>query len=169
MITGAGHTLAQGATGPPACQAAQLLLSADGDDGNFTGMSQNGSYLLLKNVSSKPCGFSPLPKLTLFDGRHSALPINSVVTGTEHMHPGPVVLPITIRPGQVVRSTLHWINGPVWVTKNGGVCLDTASVELTDGPSSLKAELQARICGPTRGKAKIEMTRFAKPAKQDAP
>ncbi len=169
-VIGDRHTLAQGSAGPassagpPACLASQLLLTADSKDGNFAGMSQNGSYLLVKNVSSTACGFSPLPQLTLFDARHSALAINPVVRGTEHMHPGPVVLPISLQPGSVVGSTLHWISGPVWVTKDGGVCLESASIGLNYGQGTLNAKLDATVCGPKPGKVKVDITRFAKPA-----
>ena len=167
VMAGDRHRLAQGAVGAPLCQASQLQLTADGDNGNFARMSQHVSYLVLKNVSSTACAFSPLPELTFFDAKHSSLPIHRAVPGTEHMHPGPVVLPIRLEPGSTVRSTLYWVSGPVRDTKDRGVCLETASIGIHEGPSTLNTKLEATICGPQPGQVKIDMTRFVRPAKQD--
>jgi hypothetical protein len=60
------------------------------------------------------------------------------------MHPGPVLVPITLSPGATAQASVRWVSSPVYAKST---CVDTtrASIVLPDG--SVSAEIHAHLCG----------------------
>lgn len=125
-----------------ACRPAQIAVSSDGEDGAFNGMQQSGTLLILRNTGRRACTVPGLPEVRLLDAAGRIAPITRAVP--VGMHPGPVVLPVTIRPGGMVSTPLHWIEGPVFSHNR---CYDTTRVTVRIGDRVRSADLRAHVCG----------------------
>ncbi|MDQ2832338.1 MAG: DUF4232 domain-containing protein [Acidobacteriota bacterium] len=112
----------------PSCSASQLSLSTDSENGSFDGMSHSGTLLVLRNVGSTPCSVAGFPALTFLDSANKPLPISRETP--RGMHPGPVVLPVTVVPGAELTASLRWISGDV-VTH--GSCFAASSLSVNVG------------------------------------
>jgi hypothetical protein len=139
--------------------AAQLQVSLDGKDGDFAGMSHNGVLLVLKNASGEACTVPAYPDLEFLDEGKSRLGITRRVP--LGMHPGPVMIPVAVDPGQTASATLRWVSGPVY---DKSVCLTPAwlSVGFEDGKVTAKFEA-GQLCGPDASlqkKVQYEATRM---------
>ncbi len=95
------------------CDARALTLRIESGDGRFAGMSNDGAIVVVRNVGNATCSISALPTLTLRDARGRNV-ATGVPTGARFMHPGPVVLPITLDAGETAAATLRWISGNVF-------------------------------------------------------
>lgn len=126
----------------PACQANQLSLGFDGENGAFDGMSQSGTLLVVRNIGGVACRMPGLPKLTLKDAQGHALPLSR--KAPRGMHPGPVIVPAGIAPGAELTARLHWVSGPVY---DHNRCYDVRYAAITLGKQSLQAPLSAHLCG----------------------
>lgn len=137
----------------PACEAEQITLSFDGEDGDFDGMSHAGTLMVLRNIGAAACRVPGLPRLS-FTGRDGAtLPI--AFRPPAGMHPGPVVLPVGIAPGAEVTAKLRWVSGDVY---EGGRCLSPAAVTLSIGPARIGSAFVGTLCGPAKGPVRFEQT-----------
>ena len=145
----------------PPCRASQLSLSTvAGEADAATAQGQSGVLLLLlQNAGSAACSVSPLPQMSLLDADHRMLPVAWVVPGRAHMHPGPVVLPTTLQPGMILRSTLSWPSRPG--SSSGGACAAVAAIELQAGQGSVDAPMSVTVCGQIAGTLTVGRTRFA--------
>jgi len=100
------------ATAAPLCPPRSLTITTDAADGDFNGMQHSGTYLVVTNRGRVACRVEGLPQVTLLDARGRALPAKrNVPVG---MHPGPVVVPVTLAPGASARTGLRWVSGPVF-------------------------------------------------------
>jgi hypothetical protein len=126
----------------PACLPAQIHVVAGGDDGDFNGMSHSGTYLTLRNVGRRACRMPGLPLVTFLGRDGRPLPVRR--RAPAGMHPGPVVLPVTIGAGSQVRTGLRWVSGPVFDRSR---CVDAAIVRVTVAGRSSGAPLKAHLCG----------------------
>lgn len=139
-------------TAPP-CTPAQIAIIADGGDGAFDGMSHSGTYLNMRNTGARACRLPGLPPVRLLDRRGRALP--AVRRAPAGMHPGPVVMPVTIEAGACAQLSLRWVSGPVFDRSR---CLTPARVAVTIGTGASSVRLTARVCGPAGAPAAFEQT-----------
>ncbi|WP_158941879.1 DUF4232 domain-containing protein [Granulicella sp. S190] len=136
-----------------ACTAAQLSLSFDGEGGNFDGMSQSGTLLVLRNIGSQTCTVSGRPALTFEDASNTKLPIS--LETPPGMHPGPVILPVAIPANAEATGELHWVSSEVF---DNSKCFTPAAVAVSIGTDVLRAPFTGHLCGPSGQDAKY---RFA--------
>ena len=139
----------------PSCSSNTLRLATDAEGGQFNGMSQSGTVLVLRNVSSAACALNPFAKVVLKDGAMKTLDV-TVDTPNPFRGPtidgrrlpmghGPVVRPIVLAAGAEATTTLHWITGPVF---DHSICVDPAFLSLDLAGSFVQTALPAHICGP---------------------
>ena len=127
---------------PAPCQASQLAFSLDGGDGRFDGMSHSGTMLVLRNTGRVPCTLPARPTPRLMDTARQPLPI--VMQVPPGMHPGPVLLPVTIPPGARVGSDMRWVSGNVY---DHGHCESPAFIALPVGKETVSAAFSGHLCG----------------------
>lgn len=142
-----------------ACTADQLLVSTDGEDGDFNGMSQSGTLIILRNNGAEACRLLPLARATLLDKDGKPLgPFATAVPGARGMHPGPVVLPVAVAAGAELTATMRWVSGPVY---DDTVCLDPFTLVLSLGELTLKTPLEGHLCGDRTKGVFANLSRFA--------
>lgn len=129
------------------CTANQLSLAVDSEGGAFNGMSHSGTLLVLRNLGTTACTVAGFPELLFTDSANAALPIvRAIPRGMlRGMHPGPVVLPVTILPEAELTSRASWVSGEVY---DHSQCLTPAALTVVIGGQRLTTPLTARICGP---------------------
>ncbi|MGI4756998.1 MAG: DUF4232 domain-containing protein [Janthinobacterium lividum] len=125
------------------CQASDLSLATDDENGSFNGMSHSGTLLILRNLSSTPCRLPARPEITFRDGT-KPLDVKLEIAGAKHMHPGPVLVPVVIVPDAEVTSKLRWISGEVY---DDTLCLTPTAVAVRIGKEVQQAAMGAHICG----------------------
>lgn len=141
------------ASGLLSCTIAQLSLTFDDEGGNFQGMSQSGTLLVLRNIGPQTCTVPGRPSLAFEDAAQQKLPIS--LETPPGMHPGPVILPVAIPSGAEATAELHWVSGEVF---DNGRCFTPASAALSFGTDVLRAPFTGRFCAPSGQDAKY---RFA--------
>lgn len=142
----------------PLCSVHQLTLTLDRKDGEFDGMQQSGTLLVLRNMSQDACSVQPIPQLTLFDREGKPLAVSARLPGTRGMHPGPVVPPISLGSGAILIATMHWITGPVF---NHNVFAKAKSLSLNIDGQQKHIPFEAEICGERGKDNTYSITRFA--------
>lgn len=126
----------------PPCRADQIMLSLDGRDGDFNGMSHSGTLLILRN-RGPACQIGGLPRIAFLDGRGRAMPIaRSVPIG---MHPGPAIMPVSMLARGVASTPLRWVSGQVF---DPGRCLSPRRLTVAIGDGQVSTRFEGRICGP---------------------
>lgn len=141
------------ASGLLACTAAQLSLTFDDEGGNFHGMSQSGTLLVLRNIGGQTCTVPGRPSLEFEDASQHKLPISLEIP--PGMHPGPVIPPVAVPAGAEATGELHWVSGEVYDSSR---CFSPASVAIAFGTGVLRALFTGSLCGPSGQDAKY---RFA--------
>lgn len=122
--------LALAAAATPMCAPRDLSATTDAADADFNGMQHSGTYLVVANKGRRACRIEGLPKLTLLDARGRPLPARrNMPVG---MHPGPVVMPVTLAPGASARTGIRWISGPVF-EHNRTLTATRATLRVNDG------------------------------------
>ncbi|MGV3346700.1 DUF4232 domain-containing protein [Enterobacteriaceae bacterium LUAb1] len=109
------------------CQASQLKVFLDDGNGEFDGMSHSGVHLNLRNISRQTCTLSALPDLTFADQQYRSLQAER--RSQPGMHPGPVLLPISLAPGQRVQASLRWVSSNVY---DNGKCLTPSFIQVNN-------------------------------------
>ncbi|HEX7817475.1 DUF4232 domain-containing protein [Dyella sp.] len=138
-----GFTSMAHAQGTPVCGARQVTLSTSDGEG-MNGMSHAGTVLKLDNHSRTACSLPAMPRLVFEDARHRTLKITSrAIPG---MHPGPVMLPLTVLAHGSVSSEVQWVSGDVY---DHSACITPAYVTLQLDNQELRAPFHGgRMCGP---------------------
>lgn len=126
----------------PACAPRDVAVTTDARDGDFNGMSHSGTYLVVRNRGGHACTLPGLPRVTLRDARGRAIP--AVRQAPAGMHPGPMVRPVTLAPGDARATGLRWVSGPVYDRNR---CYDAASVAMAVGGGSAAGRLAGHLCG----------------------
>ncbi len=140
----------------PMCDANQLSLATDAENGSFNGMSHSGTLLVLRNLGPSTCRIEAFPEVTFNDAK-GPLKITFTVPGRKFMHPGPVMVPAVVAPGAEVTSTLRWVSSPVY---DPGVCFQVTTVTVQVGSAKQTSPLSASICGASALSVSVENTRF---------
>lgn len=141
----AGHAL-------PACQPAQLRLSADGRDGEFSGMSHDGVELSIRN-RGRDCLLQALPLVEMRDRNGRVLQARR--QPPVGMHPGPVMVPVRLSAGHRAAFTLRWVSGAVFDHSRH---VNAATVTVRIGNGLLRAPLNAALYGPGGGPVGFEQS-----------
>lgn len=126
----------------PACRPAQLRLSADGRDGEFTGMSHDGVELSIRN-RGRDCLLPALPLVEMRDARGRVLAARRQPPAG--MRPGAPVRPIVLPAGKRAALTLRWVSGAVYDRSRQ---VNAARVTVRIGAGLLGAPLAAALYGP---------------------
>lgn len=131
----AGHAL-------PACRPAQLRLTTDSRDGEFTAMSHNGVELSLRN-RGRDCLLPALPLVEMRDTRGRVLQTRR--RPPVGMHPGPMMRPVPLAAGHRAALTLRWVSGAVYDHSRH---VNAARVSVRVGAGLVSAPLDAELYGP---------------------
>jgi len=121
-----------------ACQADNMTLKLDDQDGEFDGMS-----LVLRNTDYAACSLGAVPELVFEDAGHH--PLDAERRIPRGMHPGPVLLPVTLSQGKEAESQLHWMASDVF---EGGNCIRPAWLSVTLEGKSLDVPFGRTMCAP---------------------
>lgn len=125
----------------PPCGKGQLSVRLDDRGGYYNGMSQNGTDLVLQNTGKTSCRLPALPELTFSDRHHHTLPVQRKIS--PGMHPGPVLLPVSIATGEDVRIPLRWVSGEVF---EHGHCVSPAYLSLTVPDGERRLPFDRMMC-----------------------
>lgn len=131
-------------TAAPPCAARDVTLAVDARDGDFDGMSHSGTYLVARNKGRRACRLPGLPTVTFYGDTARAIP--AMRQAPLCMHPGPVILPVTILPGGSVTAALRWVSGPVFDRNDR---LEVQAVGMTIAGRPLRTMLRATLYGRT--------------------
>ena len=142
----------------PLCRADQLHLTTDSKTGDFNGMSHSGTLLLVRNRSSRACAIQPIAQITLLDSAGKDLRAKGVLPGARFLHPGPVVLPITLPAGATATAGLRWVSGPVF---EHNACISPTQLRVDFGSADLNAPLSGTLCGDASTGVTFDQQRFA--------
>lgn len=139
------------AQGPTPCQISDLAISFDGKDGDFNGMSHSGTEMVVRSRSPRTCLLAGLPTVSFLDASGKVLPIER--KAPPGMHPGPVVIPVALKPGGQAVTELRWISGDVF---EKGRCMKAVAVMVTIAGKGQKVPLVANVCGEMGKVAGVE-------------
>ena len=131
--------LAMAMVAAPSCLPRDIRVTTDGANGDFNGMSHSGTYLVIRNAGRRACSVPGLPTVTLRGAGGRVLAARQVPVG---MHPGPVIVPVTIPAGRSVAAGLRWVSGPVYDHSRR---LDVRSASVVIGERRLSAPVRAAV------------------------
>ncbi|WP_083845908.1 DUF4232 domain-containing protein [Rhodanobacter sp. IGA1.0] len=124
-----------------ACAPSQLAFALDPDGGRFNGMSHSGTMLVLRNTGAAACTIPARPLPSFADSRGQTLNIVAQAsTGTDAASRSP----ITLAPGAVVTSDMHWVSGDVY---DNGHCEAPTRLTLVLGRQQISTAFTGRLCG----------------------
>ncbi len=123
------------------CQPDDIRAHLDDRDGEFTGMSQSGTLLVLRNTGHIACTLEPLPALRFEDAKQPPLTVERRIP--HGMHPGPVLRSVVVAPGQQVASRLRWVASDAF---DAGNCVTPAFVSLELKGGTLRIPFDHMMC-----------------------
>ena len=130
---------------PPTCTHSNISVSFDDANGRFTGKTESGGLLVIRNFGDQPCAILPKPAFR-FEDQHGK-PLDLTWAAPRFMHPGPVMLPILIAPGAELTARMQWVYNP---SDHTLACVRTALMEVkVDGASGPRLPFRQDICGKT--------------------
>ena len=150
-----GLMLSACAHAAPACRAGNMSLKLDDRNGEFDGMSQSGTMLVVRNTGHATCKLDVLPEVMFADAGHHHLSAERRIP--RGMHPGPVLLPVQLRAGKEAVSRLHWVASDVF---DGGRCVRPASLSLRLEEKSLQVPFGRMMCAPAGSDAFFDQQPF---------
>jgi hypothetical protein len=92
---------------PAFCSAPDLSLALDDEAGEFAGVSQSGTLLVLRNIGPNACRVAARPTLIFEDAHQHPIPIS--LRTPPGMHPGPVLLPVILSRDAEATGKMHWV------------------------------------------------------------
>jgi hypothetical protein len=125
----------------PDCSASQLSITFDGESGNFSGMSQSGTLLVVRNIGATACRVPALPLLQFEDAEHHRLSIER--QAPRGMHPGPIVVPVGIAAGAEATAILRWVSNDVY---DGHHCVSPSTAIVQVDTSEYRQPFVGRFC-----------------------
>ena len=155
----AGLWLGGVAWGVQPCRQGQLSLALDDENGNFNGMSHSGTLLVLRNLGPEACSEPARPEVRFEDANQRPLPImiDAPQAARAAMHPGPVLVPVTVPTAAELTSELRWVSSNVY---DNGKCLSPAFLTVKTSAETLRIKMPngASLCGPTGKPPSVTMT-----------
>ena len=150
------------------CSPPHIALRSDTEDGNFDGVSQSGTLLVFRNISTSACSLEPFVPIVVEKKNGEALNVlverktaftGPIVNGRPlPMGHGPVVLPVIVPPGARATAQLHWVSGSVF---DRSVCVDASHLSVDIGGVATQTSIEARMCGPDAKHISVSATQFA--------
>lgn len=150
-----GLMLSTCAHAAPACRVGDMSLKLDDGNGEFNGMSQSGTMLVMRNTGKVTCTLGVLPEVVFDDADHHLLSAERRVP--RGMHPGPVLMPVQLRVGKEATSRLHWVASDVF---DGGHCIRPARLSVSLEGRSLHVPFGRMMCAPAGSDAYFDQQPF---------
>lgn len=142
---------------PTPCRSESLTVRTDAADGDFNGMSHGGTWLILRNTGSTTCLLPGLPTVIFLDAKGQSLPVER--KAPPGMHPGPVVIPVALKPGREASTPLRWISGEVFKDSR---CFEPARVRVRFGARTIvEGAMTGRVCADGDTPASVEQPPLA--------
>jgi hypothetical protein len=138
-----------------------LSLKVDAKDGEFDGMSQSGTMLVLRNRSQTACTVPARPELRFLD--RAGQPVAVSPRALRGMHPGPVMLPVTIPAGAELTSEIRWVSSDAYGANNC-VTFESVAISLDTRMVTAAPAREGHMCGPADQKPSYTVT----PLRRDA-
>jgi hypothetical protein len=138
---------------PAFCSAPDLSLALDDEAGEFAGVSQSGTLLVLRNIGPNACQVAARPTLIFEDDHQRPLPIS--LRTPPGMHPGPVLLPVILSRDAEATGKMHWVSGEVFDANN---CVTPAVLAVQIGQGMLRTPFGRQICGPASQHPPYDLT-----------
>ena len=138
------------------CRANQLEAHLDNKNGEFDGMSQRGTLLELRNTSKTACQVPALPTLIFKTKENKNLNVERHIP--KGMHPGPVLLPITLKSNEKATMKIHWVSGDVYDEHH---CVTPNNVTLILKDDTLKLPFGYQLCASSESTQFYDQTSFS--------
>lgn len=119
------------------CQPADIQAYFDQQDGQFTGMSQRGALLVMRNTGKHACQLAALPEVTFSGKRDDGSAATAQRRLSRALLPGPVLLPVTLAPARQQKFLIRWVSGEVFDDSNNCITTSKAVILLSGQPLSL--------------------------------
>ena len=128
----------------PRCTQTQVSVSFDNANGRFTGKTETGGLLVIRNFGEKPCSVLPKPEFHFEDS--AGKPLGITWGAPKFMHPGPVMIPVVIPPGAEVTGMMRWAYGS---GDRSMKCMRTAVMEVVLDGGGARVPFSQEFCGST--------------------
>jgi hypothetical protein len=122
-------------------------------------MSHDGALMEIRNTSLHTCRVPSRPEIAFTNAAGKPVAVQGKVPSG--MHPGPVMMPLSLAPDATAQGTVRWVNGPVY---DRNTCVDTTRAAITLADGTVSAELHAHICGQTGSSLEYEQDWLQPPA-----
>lgn len=141
----AAHVVDGGASPEPPrpCSQHELKFHLDNAQGEFDGMSQSGTLLIVENVGQSFCTVPARPRVIFTDADGQPLRIDARTA--MGMVPGPVLLPLSIPAGGKLVSEARWVSSDAY---GGNNCLAPAFLVARVGDAAFRVAFAGQLCGP---------------------
>ena len=145
FVTAAAYAQAgSSAMSTPRCMQTQVSVSFDNANGRFTGKTETGGLLVIRNFSGKPCTVLPKPEFRFEDS--AGKPLGLTWEAPKFMHPGPVMIPVVIPPGAEVTGMMRWAYGS---GDRSVKCMRTVVMEVVLEGGGARVPFSQEFCGST--------------------
>ena len=137
-------------------QNLSLAVGAANDDG----MLHRTAYLVLINTGTMQCSVPGHPHVSLIDTLQNPVVADATTPAIAHMHPGPVIVPRNILPGEALVTEIRWAEA------NGDATSSACSKIATVALEGARAPLATTICGDDApgAKPRIDVKLYGLPA-----
>ncbi|AHE73575.1 DUF4232 domain-containing protein [Enterobacter ludwigii] len=123
------------------CEAKEITVHTDDHNGQYDGMSQSGTTLVLRNTGAGACMLPPRPVLTFSDAAHHPMPVERrTVRG---MNPGPVLPPVIVPADGELQILLRWVSSDAF---DGANCTRPVFVSLDLAGGTLTVPFDRQMC-----------------------
>lgn len=123
------------------CESSDITVHTDDHGGQYDGMSQSGTTLVLHNTGSRTCMLQPQPVLTFSDAEHHPMAVER--RPVRGMNPGPVLPPVIVPADRELLILLRWVSSDAF---DGGNCIRPATVSLSLRGGTLTLPFDHQMC-----------------------
>ncbi|WP_332629621.1 DUF4232 domain-containing protein [Citrobacter sp. ESBL3] len=123
------------------CESSDMTVHTDDHSGQYDGMSQSGTTLVLHNTGSRACMLPPRPILTFSDAGHQPMVVER--RPARGMNPGPVLPPVIVPADRELQIILGWVSSDAF---DGGNCVRPAFVSLALAGGMLTVPFDRQMC-----------------------
>ncbi|MGC6031455.1 DUF4232 domain-containing protein [Enterobacter kobei] len=119
------------------CESSDITVHTGDHGGQYDGMSQSCTALVLRNTGSRACILPPQPILTFSDAEHHPMAVER--RPVRGMNPGPVIVPAD----RELLILLRWVSSDAF---DGGNCIRPATVSLSLPGGTLTLPFGHQMC-----------------------
>lgn len=123
------------------CESSDITVHDDDHGGQYDGMSQSGTTLVLQNTGSRACMLPPQPVLTFSDAEHHTMAVER--RPVRGMNPGPVLPQVIVPADRELLILLRWVSSDAF---DGGNCIRPAFVSLGLSGGTLTLPFDHQMC-----------------------